>query len=204
MRKGIVPRMTRPVVLALSMILLPSIGLAAGDSLAQRAQSIRAAAERETAVAKQKAADSWITLKTKLALLASEGVNGLDVKVSTQHRVVTLRGKVDSEAAREDAEQTVRRIEGERKVINELVVVPKAARLTVDRQDAQIVQDVENRLESDPNLHDSKIDVHADAGIVTLTGRATSLETSVHASEDARRVPGVRAVHNDLALASRG
>jgi hyperosmotically inducible periplasmic protein len=198
------PRMTRVVLLALSVILLPGVGSAAGGSLSERAQSIRAAAERETAIAKQEAADSWITLKTKLALLASEGVNGLDVKVSTQHRVVILRGKVDSESAREAAEQTARRVKGQHRVINELVVVPKAARLSVDRQDAQIVQDVENRPQSDPGLHDSKIAVRADDGIVTLTGRAPSLEASVQASENARRVPGVRAVHNDLALASRG
>jgi osmotically-inducible protein OsmY len=126
------------------------------------------------------------------------------VKVSTQHRVVTLRGKVDSEAARQVAEGTARGVEGERRVINNLVVVPKTERLAVDRQDAQIVQDVEGRLKTDASLKASKIAVHSDGGIVTLTGQAPSLEASVHASEDARRVPGVRAVYNNLELASNG
>jgi osmotically-inducible protein OsmY len=42
--------------------------------------------------------------------------------------------------------------------------------------------------------------VRAEKGIVTLTGKAPSLATSVRASETARRVSGVRAVRNELTL----
>jgi osmotically-inducible protein OsmY len=42
--------------------------------------------------------------------------------------------------------------------------------------------------------------VRADKGIVTLTGKAPSLETSVRASEVTRRVSGVRAVRNEVKI----
>ncbi len=74
----------------------------------------------------------------------------------------------------------------------------------VDREDVRIVRDVKSRLRGDASVKGSNIAVRSDGGIVTLTGRASSLETSVHASEDARRVSGVRAVRTALTLDSQG
>ncbi len=196
--------MRRLVLLALGLILASLLGCTAESSLARRAQAIQATAENETAAAKHNATDSWITLKTKLALLADEGLSGLDVSVGTRHRVVTLRGKVDSEDARQALERAAHGIAGHTKVIDDLVVVPGAERPVVDWEDVRIVRDVKQSLQADASLEGGKIAVRADRGIVTLIGRASSLETSVQAFEDARRVPGVRAVHNDLSLEYRG
>jgi hyperosmotically inducible protein len=148
--------------------------------------------------------DSWITLKTKLALLADERVSSGDVSVKTQEGVITLRGKVENEAARQAAEEIALNITGQKKVVNHLTVVPEAARKVVDRQDAEIVKDVEKAIKNDARLKKATIDVRADKGIVTLTGKAPSLETSVRASEVARRVPGVRAVRNEVKLERKG
>jgi hyperosmotically inducible periplasmic protein len=142
--------------------------------------------------------DSWITLKTKLSLFADERVSSTDVHVTTHRGVIVLTGKVGSEEARQAAEVNAAKIEGAKKVENHLVVVPKAARKAVDREDDQIVKEVEGRIKNDPNLKEADIEVHADNGIVTLTGKAPSLTTSVRASEMVSKVPGVRAVHNEL------
>ena len=144
--------------------------------------------------------DSWLTLKTKLALLADERVTSTDVSVKTVKGVITLHGKVPSAEEQKAAEEIALGIEGQKKVVNQLTVVPQAERKAVDRQDDQIVADVKKAITKDAALKKASIEVRAEKGIVTLTGKAPSLATSVRASETARRVPGVRAVRNELAV----
>jgi hyperosmotically inducible periplasmic protein len=144
--------------------------------------------------------DSWLTFKTKLALLADERVSSNDVSVKTAKGVITLHGKVASAAEQQAAEEIARTIEGQKQVVNQLTVVPAAQRKMVDRQDDQIVTDVKQAITKDASLKKAAIEVRAEKGIVTLTGKAPSLATSVRASEVARRVSGVRAVRNELAL----
>ena len=147
--------------------------------------------------------DSWLTLKTKLALLADERVSSNEVSVKTVKGVITLHGKVASAEEQKAAEEIALKIEGQKKVVNQLTVVPTAQRKMVDRQDDQIVTDVKKALTKDASLQKAAIDVRAEKGIVTLTGKAPSLATSVRASEVARRVAGVRAVRNELAITAR-
>ncbi len=125
-------------------------------------------------------------------------MSSTDVHVTTHRGVIVLTGKVGSEEARQAAEVNAAKIDGAKKVENHLVVVPKAARKAVDREDDQIVKEVEGRIKKDPNLKEADIEVHVDNGIVTLTGKAPSLTTSARASEMAYKVSGVRAVHNEL------
>jgi len=112
--------------------------------------------------------------------------------------VITLHGKVASAEEQQAAEEIALTIEGQKKVVNQLTVVPAAERKMVDRQDDQLVTDVKQGLTKDASLKKTDIDVRAEKGIVTLTGKAPSLATSVRASETARRVAGVRAVRNEL------
>jgi hyperosmotically inducible periplasmic protein len=187
-------------------VLVLSLGMLAAPGLASQgtASGTMASAERTVkdagATATQEVTDSWLTLKTKLALLADERVSSADVHVTTQSGVITLRGKVDSDAEQQAAGEIARTIEGAREVSNQLTVVPRAERKAVDRQDQQIVKEVKREIKDDIRLKKARIHVRAEGGIVTLTGKAPSLETSLHASETARRVPGVRAVRNELAL----
>jgi len=144
--------------------------------------------------------DSMLTFETKLALFADERVSSADIHVTTHRGVIALRGKVDSEAEVQAAGETARTIEGAREVNNQLTVVAREERKRVERQDKEIVKDVKKGIKGDVRLKKATIHVRADEGIVTLTGKSPSLETSVRASETARRVPGVRAVRNELAL----
>jgi len=136
-------------------------------------------------------------------LLADERVSSNEVSVKTVKGVITLHGKVASAEEQQAAEEIARTIEGQKKVVNQLTVVPTLERKRVDRQDDQIVTDVKTALTKDASLQKAAIDVRAEKGIVTLTGKAPSLATSVRASEVARRVAGVRAVRNELAITAR-
>ena len=49
------------------------------------------------AVAAADMPDSWITVKTKIALMTTEGVSTRDLNVDTVHGLVTLHGKVSVE-----------------------------------------------------------------------------------------------------------
>lgn len=60
----------------------------------------------------QPATDTWITTKVKTTLLATEGVAGTDINVSTANGVVTLAGVLDSQAAVNKAIEVTRTIEG--------------------------------------------------------------------------------------------
>jgi hyperosmotically inducible protein len=168
----------------------------AGDPMASAERTVTNAG----ATATREVTDSWLTLQTKLALLADERVSSADVHVTTQRGVITLHGKVDSEAQQQAAEEIALNIEGRKQVVNQLTVVSSARRKTVDRQDHQLVTDVKRAIRNESSLKKADIDVRAEKGIVTLTGKAPSLETSVRASAVARWVPGVRAVRNELAL----
>ena len=146
--------------------------------------------------AKVAVTDSWVTSKTKIALFSDDRVKGSQVKVETIGGVVHLRGKVDSAEAKAAATSVAQGIEGVKSVKNDLQVVSPGARKAVDAKDADIAKAVETRLGRESDL--KKIDVRADAGVVTLTGEVPTITASAKASEVARGVGGVRSVKNQL------
>ena len=158
-------------------------------------------AKSTTEEAKGMVSDSWITSKTKIALFADERVKGREVKVETQNGVVHLRGKVDSADAKSAAADVAKGIDGVKSVKNDLQVVAPSARKAVDANDKDIAKAVESKVHRDTQL--KKVDVRADAGVVTLSGEVPSIGASAKASEMARSVPGVKSVKNELAFAKQ-
>lgn len=148
-----------------------------------------------TEAVKTNVSDSWLTAKTKIALLADSRVPGSSVNVETQKGMVYLRGKVDTPAAKAAAEEVARGIEGVQAVRNELQVVPESAKKMVEAKDDDITKQVKAKLNADPKL--KSLDVRSDNGVVTLQGKLPSITDSARASQMAREVPGVRAVRND-------
>ena len=197
-------RRTTIAVMIVGLGVVPMAARAADESVGQKVESAKEAVKDTAKTATTGMSDSWITMKTKIALLADERVSSGDVSVKTQKGVITLRGKVENEQARQAADEIALKIDGAKKVNNRLVVVSKAARKAVDRQDDQIVNDVVKRINDDPSLKKADINVRADKGFVTLTGKAASLATTLRASEVAYRVRGVRAVRNELTLERKG
>lgn len=194
--------------------LLAALGLV-GPALADRAERAADRAERAADKAvqaaddatrasasanKDKPNDSWLTAKTKIALLSDSRVSGTRVNIETKGACVTLRGKVETMDEKTAAEQIARGIDGVREVKNELAVVPASRRKMVDAKDDYIVSEVDKRLKHDQMLKTAKITVRSDAGVVTLSGQAPGLMASARASELADEVDGVRTVKNELAL----
>lgn len=76
----------------------------------------RTQADKNKGGSEQPASDTWITTKVKADLLATEDVSGLDIKVETVNGVVTLSGRVDSQAQIDKAVSVTRAIKGVGKV----------------------------------------------------------------------------------------
>ena len=66
--------------------------------------------------------DASITAKVKAKLAADPEANAFGIDVDTTNRVVTLRGKVRSDAISEEAHKLARNTSGVRAVVNRLVV----------------------------------------------------------------------------------
>lgn len=149
--------------------------------------------------------DAWITTKVKLALLTDDQVDGFDVNVDTTDGRVTLHGAVDSDAKKQRAAQIARGVAGVRDVRNQLTVEPDGrAQARGEVSDDTIEEQVKNALKEDPVLKDSDITVKSvDDRVVTLGGSAASTGDELRAVQNARRVPGVTRVDNEIASADR-
>ncbi|OMH33623.1 BON domain-containing protein [Motiliproteus sp. MSK22-1] len=75
---------------------------------------------QESREAAQTVSDSWITTKVKSMLIYNRNVDGVDIDVSTQKGVVTLRGRVDSEFERKLAISIAEGVKGVKSVSSEL------------------------------------------------------------------------------------
>jgi hyperosmotically inducible protein len=182
------------IVAALVLVAAPVYVAAAAGDAAQ--PTVGEKVEKKAKAVKARLSDSWVTAKTKIALFADDRVKGRQVNVDTNSGVVTLRGTVDSDAARSAAEEIARSTKGVKSVKNDLEVVAPSERKVAAASDKDINRQVQARLSEDARL--KKVDPRTDAGVVTLKGDVPTITDSARASELAREVPGVRAVRNEL------
>lgn len=173
-----------------------------GLALAAAPAWVNAADEKKstTEAVKTNVSDSWITSKAKIALFADSRVPGTSVNVETQKGTLYLRGKVDTDAAKQAAEEVAKGVDGVKSVKNELQVVPAGDKKMVEAKDEDLTKQVKTRLQNDARL--KKVDVRVDNGVVTLQGKVANIGDSARASQLARSVPGVRAVKNDMTFDS--
>jgi hyperosmotically inducible periplasmic protein len=144
--------------------------------------------------------DTWLTAKTKIALAADSRVKGRQIDVETTQGVVLLRGKVDSDAAKQASAEIAKMLDGVKSVKNDLEVVAPAAREAVGDKDDAITTHVKEQIAKDTHLKKANIAVQTNAGVVSLTGEVRDLMTSGNASWTARQVAGVKSVKNDLTV----
>jgi hyperosmotically inducible protein len=143
--------------------------------------------------------DTWITMKTKIALMTTEGVSTRALNVDTVNGVVTLHGQVPTDAQKTKAESVARGIDGVKQVKNLLQVVPKSERTVVDRQDDQIKKDIEAAFKANKRITDSGISVASvNKGVVLLSGKTKSLEAYLESVQVADAVRGVRRVSSEV------
>jgi hyperosmotically inducible protein len=144
--------------------------------------------------------DTWLTAKTKIALFADPRIKGSEITVETSQGSVMIRGKVDSDAAKQAAEGIAKGIDGVKTVKNDLQVVAPAKREATDDKDEAITARVNAQIAKDSYLKDAGIHAQTNAGVVSLSGEVSSLMTSAQASWTVWQVPGVKSVKNDLTV----
>ena len=144
--------------------------------------------------------DSWLTSKTKIALFADARVKGSEINVETTQGAVMIRGKVDTEAAKQAAEGIAKGIDGVKSVKNELQVVAPSKREAIDDKDEAITTRVKEQISKNSSLMKAGIHTQTNAGVVSLSGEVQDFMTSAQASWIAWQVPGVKSVKNDLTV----
>lgn len=148
--------------------------------------------------------DPWITMKTKIALMTAEGFDAVDLGVDTVNGVVTLHGKVSSEAEKSRAERIAKEVDKVKSVKNQLQVVRKADRETVQASDDAIEESIEKAFEANRRLKDSGIEISAvNNGVVLLGGRVETVAMHLEAIEVASAVSGVKRVTTQVEVKER-
>jgi hyperosmotically inducible protein len=143
--------------------------------------------------------DAWITTKTKLALLTTEGVSGTAIRVDTVLGRVTLHGKVHSTEEKTKAETITQKIEGVKSVHNLLQVVAPQHEKAMQVSDDALQQQIGKALQADPSLKSSQITVQSvNKGVVLLGGTAKTLSAHLRAIEVVAIIPGVRRVASEV------
>ena len=96
-----------------------------------------------TAAASADVSDSWITTKTKIALLTTDGFSVNGVNVDTINGDVTMHGKVTTAEDRTKAEHGPQGVAGVKSVKNLLQVVPNNVEDAVAAKDSDVKERVE-------------------------------------------------------------
>jgi osmotically-inducible protein OsmY len=148
--------------------------------------------------------DAELQHRVQRALADAPRVDDTAVGVTARHGVVTLTGRVESYAAKEDAGRVVLDVPGVLDVANDLDVWPSWRHRPTD---TEIAEAIRNALAAQPKLHHEQIrSTVAGRGHVRLEGIvATAAERRV-AESAVRGVDGVEVVTNliELAGAMRG
>ncbi len=144
--------------------------------------------------------DMWITTAAKVRLMANDKTPATSINVDTHGGVVTLFGMVPTEAAKSAAETEAKKVDGVKRVDNKLQVVAESAQPAVKANDAEIKDAIAARV--DESIEDADIRVEVADGVVRLTGTVERQMDRLRALTSARTTPGVRAVVDELQLAS--
>lgn len=130
------------------------------------------------------------------ALLYDPRVVSTDVTVDMLGSVATLRGKVDSLAAKRAAGQDARYTLGVSSVVNRLRV-----RSEEDLDDEDIARNIRNALTRDPYVERFKIGVDVVDKTVRLSGIVDTYFEKKHADEIAAAAKGVQEIRNNIDVA---
>jgi len=141
--------------------------------------------------------DGWITTKTKLDLLTTDGVSGTAINVDTTDGNVVLHGKVKSDIEKSKAESVAKSIEGVKSVKNLLQVVPTSSEKMVDKKDSDLKTAAEKSLKAEKETGDIAI-ASVNNGVVLLSGKADTIEEHLRAVRAVARTPGVKRVASEV------
>lgn len=153
--------------------------------------------------------DADITAKVKSQLLWNQNTHGLRIDVDTKNRNVILKGKVDSEAEAQLAEQIARNTQGVRSVDSLLQInddsggtvnrLKRSAENAADEvSDAWITTKVESALMYNRDIDMAAFEIETDDGVVHLTGVVRTPSQRDEAIAIARGIRGVKDVDSAI------
>ena len=160
-------------------------------------------------------ADIGITTKVKSLLDSDRAIsNSAQIQVTTEKKVVTLAGPVDSPAAKVKAVTIAKGVEGVKKVVDNLTVAPAsvaaaqpasaeaAPGTTTATTDTAITQAVKEKLLLQPETSAGNVSVDTHDGVVTLTGTVKSPQEKEQVIQTARTTQGVQRVEDKLSISA--
>lgn len=155
------------------------------------------------AIAQAQVKDAWITAKTKIELMTTEGIRTSDLNVDTVDGRVILHGHVPTAAQRDRALEIAKGVDGVKSVRNELQVVAPANKDVVEASDSAIKDSVEKAFKSNRTVSDSDIKVASvNRGVVLLAGNAENINEQLQAIQAAYMVNGVKRVASEIKVKS--
>lgn len=145
--------------------------------------------------------DDWITLKAKLALMVTDDLDTKNLHVDSNYGVVSLFGRVTSEASKQAAIKSVAGIDGVKRVEDLLQVVPASQEKATAASDDEIKRVATENIKNSPHIYDSKIEIlSVDKGVVVLGGQAKTLAMHVAAVDAIDRVNGVKRIETKVTV----
>jgi hyperosmotically inducible periplasmic protein len=154
--------------------------------------------------------DGLITSTIQAKYFGSADVKGRQIDVDTNEGVVTLKGRVDTEAQKQAAEQIARGTDGVSRVDNQLAVGTTGTADTTPARDysanagkspAWITTKIQSQYFLNPELKPWRIDVDTTyGGVVTLSGRIDSEGDRAEAVRIAKGTEGVVRVNDNLRI----
>lgn len=158
---------------------------------------------------KASAKDAWIDGKAESVLLFKGNLNTFDINTDVRDGKVILTGKVDTDVDKALATELVESLEGVKAVDNRLTVVTpdndvdeKWNSFAKDMRDAKVVTVIKTRLLLESTITGADIDVHAQQGIVTLSGQVGSHRERDLAIAIAKNTDDVEDVVSELSIGS--
>jgi osmotically-inducible protein OsmY len=167
----------------------------AAEDAARRVRGVRAVAnELEVRLGfSSKRSDADIATAAANALKWDPFVPEDKLQVTVSDGWVTLRGEVEWQFQREDAERAVRHLTGVKGVTNLITVRPRVAPSDIKKR-------IENALVRSAETDAQRITVEVDGSKVTLRGTVRSWAERDAAERTAWQAPGVTEVHNNITI----
>ncbi len=144
--------------------------------------------------------DGVIGAKVKTALIEDETTKARQIDVSVSRGVVQLGGAVDSQAAKTRAGTLAQNVDGVSEVRNNLTVGTPSRSAGTVIDDATVTARVKAALTANTVTKARQINVETREGVVQLHGFVDSRMEANEAVKEARAVPGVADVRNDLEI----
>jgi hyperosmotically inducible periplasmic protein len=145
----------------------------------------------------ERVADLEIQTLVTDALSKSADLADKHIATEVKNRTVALRGTVQTSSQKYAAEQIAWQVPGVQGLTDNLSVTE--SQTTPESADDKLARRVEFELYSTKAIPLKTVQIHADNGVVTLTGTVTSRAEKLLAEKAANSVEGVRKVVNSIA-----